>query len=426
MRSEDLVELLEERARDHGVVGTQVALLVDGEVTSASVGMSDAGSGVPMTDQATMPIASVTKPMVATVIARLVARGGFALDDPVASCVPELASSDWARRATVRQLLANTSGVPLRRGREFAFPATGRDAFALYAADIAPDRPLTPPGEVWGYQNTGWNLLGRVIEAATGLLWEEAMRTELFVPLGMGSSRFFHEGDVERPSCCYEVDGGQHREAEAWANRANGPGGAGLWSSALDLIRFVRPHVEGGEYELLRTPHASPPLPNFLDEWCLGMARFGYDGGPVWGWDGIGPGHRAILRFLPQRGAIAFLANTSTGRPLYRSVFPALLQECFGVVMPPPFDEGRTDTSPLDRFAGTYGWLDTSMTVVAEGATLTVSDSGTPATVHRIGESTFVLDPENPADSSLTFANVDDDGKPQLLYDLVWPFPRTA
>lgn len=373
-----------------------------------------------------MPIASVTKPMVATVVARLAERGCFALGDSVASCVPELASSDWAKRATIRQLLANTSGVPLRLGREYAFPATGDDAFALYAADIASDPPLAPPGEVWGYQNTGWNLLGRVIEVAADALWEDAMRSELFTPLALSSSRFFHEGDVVRPSLCYEIRGGEHIRADPWGNRANGPGGAGLWSSALDLIQFVRPHVESDAYAILREPHASPPIPNFLDDWCLGMARFRYEGGPVWGWDGIGPGHRAILRFLPGRGAIAFLANTSSGRDMYRSLFPVLFDRCFGVVMRPSFVQGVTEKASLDRFAGTFSWLDRSLTVAISDEGLTVSDGGASTIAHQIGEATFALDQDNPSDSSLTFANFDSGGQPQLLYNLVWPFPRTS
>jgi CubicO group peptidase (beta-lactamase class C family) len=374
-----------------------------------------------------MPIASVTKPMVGTVVMRLVERGRLALDESVASHVPELASSDWGNSATIRQLLANTSGVPLRQGREYAFPEDGPDAFALYAADLAADQPLTPPGQVWGYQNTGWNLLGRVIEVATEASWEDAMRSELFEPLEMSSTRFYHEGHILLPSERYEIRDGKRERVGPWANRANGPGGAGLWSSALDLIRFVRPHVESDAYAVLREVSASPPLPNFLDDWCLGMARFRYEGGPVWGWDGIGPGHRAVLRFLPGRGAIALLTNTSSGRDLYRSLFPVLFDRLFGVTMRPPFPP--TDTvsgTPIDHFAGTYSWLDRSLVAAVSDGNMTLSQGEESVTTRRLGDATFALDPDRPADSSLTFAGFDETGRPQILYYLVWPFPRSA
>ena len=59
--------------------------------------------------------------MVATVIARLAEAGQLSLDDPVVAHVPELGGSGWARRVTLRDLLANRSGLPLRAGLEFDF-----------------------------------------------------------------------------------------------------------------------------------------------------------------------------------------------------------------------------------------------------------------------------------------------------------------
>ena len=55
----------------------------------------------------------------------------------------------------------------------------------------------------------------------------------------------------------------------------------------------------------------------------------------MWGWDGLISGSRAILRLVPgQRGAVVLLTNGSTGRALYRSLFPILMEAWFGVGMP--------------------------------------------------------------------------------------------
>src|SRR5687767_4783172 len=81
----------------------------------------------------------------------------------------------------------------------------------------------------------------------------------------------------------------------------------------------------------------------WLDAWGLGWARFDWDGGPVWGWDGLIAGQRSVLRMVPERrGAIVLLTNSGTGRALYRSVFPDLMREYFGVDMPAL----RLDPSP--------------------------------------------------------------------------------
>jgi CubicO group peptidase (beta-lactamase class C family) len=64
-------------------------------------------------------LGSLTKSMVATAIAALAHAGALSLDDPLEACVPELRGRDWAGRATLRDVLANRSGLPLRKDLEF-------------------------------------------------------------------------------------------------------------------------------------------------------------------------------------------------------------------------------------------------------------------------------------------------------------------
>src|SRR5687768_599666 len=75
-------------------------------------GVEVACTGDSITPETRFAIASITKPMVATVVGELAADGQLSLDDAVATHVPELQDSTWAQAATVRQLLANTSGIP--------------------------------------------------------------------------------------------------------------------------------------------------------------------------------------------------------------------------------------------------------------------------------------------------------------------------
>jgi len=137
------------------VPGAAIGVLRDGATTTAYHGVADTGTGEPVTPETRFPIGSLTKPMVATVLARLAEAGRLSLDDSAATQVPELRGVAWAERATVRDLLANRSRLPLSAEVEFSFSAFEDDDEALsrLAAKAAtgeqhrrPGRTRTPAG----------------------------------------------------------------------------------------------------------------------------------------------------------------------------------------------------------------------------------------------------------------------------------------
>ena len=87
--------------------GATVGILRHGVVTTAYYGVADVTTSEPVTPDTVFSVGSLTKSMVATVVARLADRGRLSLDDRVATHVPELRASGWAERASVRDLLAN-------------------------------------------------------------------------------------------------------------------------------------------------------------------------------------------------------------------------------------------------------------------------------------------------------------------------------
>ena len=180
MNEGDLTDLLRRHAAAHSVPGAAIGILREGgAVTTACYGVADVRTGEPVAPETLFSVGSLTKSMVATVIAGLAGATRLSLDDPVAAHVPELRGNDWAEGATLRDLLANRSGLPLREGLEFGFAGrTDVDDGALsrLAADVAAAMPSAP---FWSYTNVGWCLLGRVIETATDAVWEDAMRRAL-------------------------------------------------------------------------------------------------------------------------------------------------------------------------------------------------------------------------------------------------------
>jgi CubicO group peptidase (beta-lactamase class C family) len=118
--------------------------------------------------------------------------------------------------------------------------------------------------------------------------------------------------------------------------RAYGPAGTSVVSTVADLLRLAALHLEDSALAALRAVHAEIAIYGWLDSWCLGWAWFDWDGAQVWGWDGVVPGERSVLRLVPEhQAAVVLMTNSNTGRAMYRSLFPDLMQSLFGIGVPP-------------------------------------------------------------------------------------------
>lgn len=410
--------LLAEHTARANLPGASVAVLAGGEVLTAQTGVCDVTTQEPIAERTAFPIASVTKPMVATAIAILAGDGALDIDDPVTRHVPELRRAPWAEAITIRHALAHRSGIPLSAAREFGFDDREEDALARFCESLAGDEPFARAGETWGYSNTGYCVLGRAIETASGRPWLDAMRTLLFEPLGMRATgarrtaRHAVKGHLQ--------DGEASTPVEAWESPGLGPGGAVLWSTAADLIAFARAHVDDDRFAPLREPAESPRIWPWMDTWCHGWSRLDWPGGPVWGWDGVTSGARAQLRIVPGRGAVALLANGDRGRALYWSLTPILMAELFAITHTPP--PPRTPTPDLSAFEGIYAWPDLELRIEAREDHLQLTQGGTVLDAFPTGERTFTVAGASPDPVTITFA---DRGDP-IMYWVVWPYLRRA
>jgi hypothetical protein len=154
-------------------------------------------------------------------------------------------------------------------------------------------------------------------------------------PAGDGADDLRHQPVAEPRAAGHRPTPDGAVPVAPWTPRSHGPAGSTLLSTLGDLLRFARRHLEDPSLAVLRSPHAEVRISAWLDACCLGWARFDWDGGPVWGWDGLISGSRAVLRLVPrQRGAVVLLTNGSNGRALYRSLFPILMPAWFGIGMP--------------------------------------------------------------------------------------------
>jgi CubicO group peptidase (beta-lactamase class C family) len=417
-----LTALLGRHASRHAVPGAAIGILREGAITTAYYGIADVRSGEPVGRETRFSAGSLTKSMVATAVARLAEAGRLALDDPVCRHVPELRGIGWAERASVRDLLANRSGLPLRAELEFGFDnRTDSDDAAL--SRLVGDLAATAPGPgYWSYTNVGWCVLGRVIETVTGVSWEDAVRRHVLDEAGMSATSFALGRIRQRRASGHEVTGDVAVPVEPLTARAYGPAGTTIVSTVTDLLRFAAVHLGDPSLAVLSAVHAQITIHGWLDAWCLGWARFDWSGGQVWGWDGLINGERSVLRIMPdQQAAVVLMTNASTGRAMYRSLFAELMPALFGIRVPPL----RLDASPgaagrLSRFAGRYAWPDRQVDVTATGDGLVIGKT----VALPLDERTFLLDAADPDNPTLTFGSFDGTGRPQVLYLMLWGLPR--
>jgi CubicO group peptidase (beta-lactamase class C family) len=224
--------LVASEALSRGVPAVAVAIVADGEILLArGYGIADIVSGRQATVTTPFNIASVTKPFTAAVVQMLAAEGRFRLDDPVHVHLP---MPSVYRGITIRQLLTHTSGIArdLRRDNE-----DDPDADE-YRRRLAESTPSAPPGERFEYSNTGYTVLGWLIEAVEDRPLADVFRRRIFDPLGMRQARYrgslAEDPGRARPHAV--VDG----VARSTNFVSGGHGSGGISLSANDLAVFAR------------------------------------------------------------------------------------------------------------------------------------------------------------------------------------------
>ena len=423
MDKADLTDLLREHGSIHSVPGAAIGVLHAGALTTAYYGVEDVTTGKAVTPETRFSLGSLTKPMVATVVARLAQEGLLSLDDLIAARVPELRRIDWAERATLRDLLANRSGLPLRNDLEFGFAGRKDQEVARLARDLA---AAVPGSHIWSYTNVGWCLLGRAIETATGAPWEDSMRRYLFDSADMRETTFATDGVPKSRASGHELTAEGLVPVEPLIARAYAPAGATVTSTLKDVLRFAAVHLDDSSLASLRVAHGEISIYGWFDAWCLGWARFDWEGSPVWGWDGLVNGERSVLRIVPERhAAIALMTNSGGGRAMYRSLFPDLMQSLLTISVPPL----RLDPSPgaadnLSRFAGAYAWPDRRIDVTDTATALIIRSEQGRTEALPLDERTFLVDPSDPDNPTVTFGAFDAAGRPHVLYVMLWGLPR--
>jgi CubicO group peptidase (beta-lactamase class C family) len=233
--------------------GVAVGLLSDGEEHVAGFGVTSLENPLDVTPDTLFQIGSITKTFTGTAAMCLVERGELDLDAPVRTYVPGLRLSDEqvAASVTMRHLLTHTGGWI---GDYFDDFGNGDDALARMCDSLSTLPQLTPLGEVWSYNNSGFYLAGRVIEVIAATPYELALQELVLDPLGLEQTFFFAEDVMTRRFAVghNRNENGPPTVARPWPiGRAHHAAG-GVASTVRDLLRYARFHFGDGDGVLAR------------------------------------------------------------------------------------------------------------------------------------------------------------------------------
>src|SRR5687767_1128084 len=211
-------------------------------------GRADVERNAPMTVGTMVPIGSVTKQFTAAAILQLRDQGKLSLDDAVTKWLPEL--DTHRTTTTLRHLLAHTAGIPelsempeLRAIQLIRNATVTRDS--VYRV-ISRHAPTFAAGAMQRYSNTGYWLLGRIVEKASGMSYEQYVEKRIFAPLGMSRSMYCDNAkQVPNRASGYAMRNGASSRAPDIAHTGTYAAGA-ICSTAGDLITWVQA-LHGGK-----------------------------------------------------------------------------------------------------------------------------------------------------------------------------------
>jgi CubicO group peptidase (beta-lactamase class C family) len=316
-----------------------VLIARDGKpIFERAYGYADREKRIPNGMNTRFRLASLNKIFTALAIARLVEQGKLSYEDPLSKFMPDFPDAESAKKIRIKHLLSHTSGL----GGYFNPAFFGNIEKMLDVQSVMSiagrEPPAFEPGTGWRYSNTGFHLLGRIIEIVSGQDYFDYMDQAMFKPLGLKKTGFPHY-DRAGPEIAlpYEVrlgegDRFEHAVPETRVRRG-GPAGDGA-TTAGDLLRLANllwagKVVEPAALRLLSTPKPELNSPQY----GYGMALFGRMGKrDIFGHGGDFAGtctEFGMVRDMPSRYTVVILANSpmatchTVSRKIYNSFSPA-------------------------------------------------------------------------------------------------------
>lgn len=299
------------------VPGVSIAVVKDGKVVLArGYGLANVELSVPASADTVYELASVTKQFTATGVMMLVEEGKISLDDRIDKHLDNLPAA-WSG-VTVRHLLTHTSGIKSYTSIPEVTKSWRNDISQAEMLKLVAGYPLDfPPGDKWSYDNTGYYLLGMLIEKVSGQKYGDFLKQRIFEPIGMASTRLNDAAAIiKNRACGYSWTGKEFRNAEFVSPTQPFAAGA-LVSTVNDMAKWDI--ALNGDKLLKRSSLKQMWTPVKLNDGKTAPYGFGWSIGDRSGHKVIGHGggipgfSTQISRFVDDRLSVIVLANCDGG-----------------------------------------------------------------------------------------------------------------
>ncbi|HEX6732999.1 MAG TPA: serine hydrolase [Pyrinomonadaceae bacterium] len=278
-------------------------------------GMANIEWGIPNTPDTRFRLGSITKQFTAMLTLQLVEQGKIKLDGKISDYLPNY-RKDIGQKVTIHHLLTHTSGIPSYTGQPGFFQNVSRNPFKVedFVTKYASGDLEFEPGAKYSYNNSGYFLLGAIIEKVTGKTYEQVLQENIFGPLGMKNTGYdHHDTIIEKRASGYQ------KRPEGYANAPyldmSIPYAAGslystvedlyLWDQALYTDKLISATSKEVMYK--------PFLQNYAYGWVVTNASFKQNDQPVQviaHGGGINGFATVLERFPNEKNLIVILDNT--------------------------------------------------------------------------------------------------------------------
>ena len=379
---------------EHRTAGVSVAVVKNGRtIVAKGYGFADLENDVPATAETVYRIGSVTKQFTSAAIMRLAEQGKLSLDDTLQKFFPDFPTQ--GNRVTVRHLLNHTSGIK-------SYTSLGPKWARGIRLDLAPDSLLAlfanepfdfKPGDSYRYNNSGYFLLGMIVEKLSGKPYGQYLKDELFTPLGLGSTMYCDQAPLikHRAQGYSTRPGGEFINAEPLSMTQPYSAGA-LCSTVTDLVAWTQALSSGkvvspASYKLMTTPVALNDGKPINYGFGLGTGTLG--GHRQVSHNGGINGFVSELHHYPDDSLVTVVL-TNTGALTAIELERRIARRALGIRDLPAVP---IDASALGRLAGEYAIGTARVRVFVESGRLRVESQGAPAFgLKHVGGGRFVRD----------------------------------
>jgi CubicO group peptidase (beta-lactamase class C family) len=344
-------QMIQSYVANHQFMGSVLVARDAQVIYSKGFGSADLEWDIPNSPATKFRLGSVTKQFTAASILLLEERGKLKVTDPVKKYLPG-APAAWDK-ITIYHLLTHTSGIPSFTG--FADYAK-LEPFATTSEQLVSrfrDKPLDfEPGEKWQYSNSGYVLLGHLIEKLTGESYEKFVRENIFTPLGMKDSGYDSNSAVIPHRASGYVHVGDGFENAGFIHMSVPHGAGALYSTTVDLLKWEQ-GLFGGK--LLQAASLQKMTTPFKQNYAFGLQVETAGGHKVIQHGGGIEGFNTEVAYYPDdKLTVVVLGNVNGGAPGDIAGKLAALARGETVKLPGERKEITLDLKLLERYVGAY------------------------------------------------------------------------